>query len=103
GPTGASDAQTIALPLVSALEPPYDNYDQWSWVNGASLSPDGDRLALSLWRYDYGDDGYFRPYAAVYLVGLDGTGLHRLGSGYEHYFMPAAGWAPTGRQLLYAW
>jgi Tol biopolymer transport system component len=101
--TGEAEHLPIDLPLVAGLEPPYDDYDQWSSVWAATLSPNGDRLALFLTRPDVGPDGYDYGYSSVFSVRLDGTGLGRIGSVYLCCVSSSPVWSPRGRQLVYSY
>lgn len=96
--TGDEKEMPIDLPLVAGLDEPYDDYSEWSYASSPTLSPDGEVLALMLWRPD-SSDGYSYDFGSIFTVGLDGTGLTRLPK-YSYSWM-VSGWAPGGGQLLY--
>ncbi len=99
--TGEVRQLTIDLPLVPGLRPPYDDYDEWSYVSAATLSPTGDQLALILTRVDYGGNDYDYPFGSYFVVRLDGTGLRRVGTVYNPG-IGSPGWSPRGRQFVYS-
>lgn len=102
--TGEEQEIAIDLPLVPDLDTTYRDYDypdhsEWSWAGNPVLSPDGETLALMLYRRDWGDDQYDWDFASVYTVGLDGAGLTRVPK--YTYAWGISGWSPNGQQLLY--
>lgn len=97
--TGAAEVLPIELPLVADLAEPYVGYEDWSYADEAALSPDGETLAVMLWREDSGDDGYSWDFGSFFLVGLDGTGLARIPKYTYSFGSPA--WSTAGDQLLY--
>jgi Tol biopolymer transport system component len=101
--TGDVEQLPIDLPLAAGLSPPYHDFNEWSYVSAATLSPNGEPLALILTRYDIADDGYSYPYGSFFAVRLDGTGLRRIGSVYEPNILSSPDWSPSGRQLVYAY
>ena len=97
--TGAEEELPIDLPLVAGpLEPPYDDYSEWDGVGNPVLSPDGQHLALMLYRTDYGDDGYDWDFSSVFTVRLDGSELTRVPK--YSYAWSISDWSPNGQQLL---
>lgn len=102
--TGAEEQLDIDLPLVPDLDKKYPDYDypdysEWSSAGNPVLSPDGETLALMLYRADWGDDQYDWDFASVFTVGLDGTGLTRVPK--YTYAWEISAWSPNGQQLLY--
>lgn len=96
--TGVEEQLPIDLPLVAGLEPPYDDYSEWSYAAQPTLSPDGELLALMLWRYD-DDYGYSYDFGSIFTVRLDGTDLTRLPKYSSNWGI--SDWSPGGGQLLY--
>lgn len=97
--TGETEELPIELPIVANLpDPPYPDYSQWSYAAGAALSPDGQTLAVMLWRWDYGGDQYDYPHASIFTVGLDGTGLTRIPRYDYSWGSPA--WSTAGDELV---
>lgn len=102
--TGAEEELDIDLPLVPGLvekypDEDYPDYSEWSYASGdAALSPDGETLAVMLWRWD-SSDGYSYPFGSIFTVGLDGTGLVRVPK--YTYAWGSPRWSPNGQQLLY--
>ena len=97
--TGEEEELVIDLPLVPDLDDTYEDYSEWSSAGSPVLSPDGQTLALMLYRYDDGDDGLGYDFASVFTVGLDGTGLTRVPK--YTYAWDISAWSPNGQQLLY--
>ncbi len=97
--TGAEEQLPIDLPLVAVLEEPYPDYSEWSYASQTSLSPDGERLAVMLWRYDDDGSGYGYDFGSIFTVRLDGTGLTRVPK--YSYSWGTPSWAPAGDELLY--
>jgi len=97
--TGEEEELFIDLPLVPDLGDDYEDYSEWSSAGNPVLSPDGETLALMLYREDYGDDGYSWDFASVFTVALDGTGLTRVPK--YTYSWGISAWSPNGQQLLY--
>ena len=97
--TGAEEELPIDLPLVADLDDdPYPDYSEWSSAGDAVLSPDGERLALMMWRYDE-SDGYYYYFGSIFTVRLDGTGLTRIPK--YTYSWGISNWSPNSGQLLY--
>src|SRR5262245_50295014 len=78
-------ALVLACSAASAQEKPKPVY----YINPA-WSPDGRRLAFESTR-----DGPF----AIYVIGVDGTGLTKLSSGSAAEGQPS--WSPDGTQLVF--
>ena len=97
--TGATEQLPIDLPLVADLDEPYDDYSEWSFADEPALAPDGELLALTLWRYDTSDDGYGRYHGSVFTVRLDGSGLTRIPKYADTFGSPS--WSPDGDELVY--
>ena len=77
--TGAEEQLPIDLPLVDDPDPPYPDYSEWKYATDPTLSPNGELLAVMLWRYD--DDsssGYPYYFRSIFTVRLDGTELTRV-------------------------
>jgi Tol biopolymer transport system component len=96
---GAEEQLPIDLPLVPGLEEPYADYTEWSFASEPALSPDGEHLALMLWRYDDDGSGYSYYHGSMFTVRLDGTDLTRLPKYTHSWGTPS--WSPGGGQLLY--
>jgi hypothetical protein len=97
--TGEEEVLPIDLPLVAeTLEPPYDDYSEWNDAGNAELAPDGEHLALMLYRSDYGDDQYDWNFSSIFTVRLDGTDLTRVPE--YSYAWEISDWSPNSQQLL---
>ncbi|RHW23232.1 hypothetical protein D0Z08_30865 [Nocardioides immobilis] len=97
--TGETEELPIDLPLVAGIEEPYHDFSEWTYAAQPTLSPDGELLALTLWRYDSGDDGYGYYHGSIFTVRLDGTELTRI-PGYD-YSWGSPSWSPDGDELVY--
>ncbi|KAA1418497.1 hypothetical protein F0U44_08265 [Nocardioides humilatus] len=98
--TGAVEDLPIDLPLVAGLgKPPYPDYSEWSYAANPTLSSDGELIALTLRREDYGDDGYSWDFGSFFTVRLDGTDLTRVGK-YTYSFGGLA-WSPDNDEIAY--
>ena len=98
--TGDEEQLPIDLPIVAGLDEPYADYSEWSFAREPALSPDGELLAVTLWRYDSDSgSGYDYYHGSIFTVRLDGTGLTRIPF-YTHSFGTAE-WAPGGGQLVF--
>lgn len=97
--TGDEETLMIDLPLVAGLDDSYPDYSEWSYASQPALSPDGETLAVMLWRYDDDGSGYGYDFGSIFTVGLDGTGLSRIPKYTYSWGTPS--WAPGGGQILY--